>query len=631
MHSHVFAQARDAGDARAHPRLLAAAKPVTGLPIRQLYQKCACGGGCQRCQATSHDRDQAKTEAEATEVSQLLDSTRLQSTPKVGEPGDELDRVADQVTEQIVRTVAPRAPAAPAGLGQPLQAKLRINEPGDVYEQEADRVAEQVMRPPDVPVYPETSQSRAAQLVQRVSGSTAGVGTAPQIVQDVLSSPGEPLDAATRAFFEGRLGHDFRQVRVHSDAKAGISARAIGALAYSIGQHIAFGQRQYRPHTNEGKRLLAHELAHVVQQVNGSCPTNATGAVAGPTQRVAGPIIQRRLLATGTPSDIQDMLSLLQPAIGHELNYDPMTTQIEIAGVGPNPAASSSAERIITQIIDDRKQDAEIQVGKAQTYSTEVPYRDQSISVEFGQFPFPRDLTGPKIQTVDIDDILAVETGSPGHGIAALIHEIAENYYAHSLTPQAGVDRFKASHKAGVEAESDVAQELVGPGRRVAGVSVSIPGGAERVIVDFEYYYVVIDQIKNAVTGSADVGSARKVSRVNVATYTIDGFASGMRAVPPSGGASITSAARDLGKFDTATVRIEGFTDDSGTDNPNVELATHRAELTRDAIISAGAKGGKTRFHTVGYGAINFVAPNNNDANRALNRRVVVIIDRPDI
>jgi len=88
----------------------------------------------------------------------------------------------------------------------------------------------------------------------------------PRIVRDVVGSTGQPLDAGTRAFFENRFGHDFSQVRIHDDARAADSARAVRALAYTVGQDVAFATGQYEPHSAAGRKLLAHELAHVVQQ-----------------------------------------------------------------------------------------------------------------------------------------------------------------------------------------------------------------------------------------------------------------------------------------------------------------------------------------------------------------------------
>jgi len=85
-------------------------------------------------------------------------------------------------------------------------------------------------------------------------------------VDETLRSPGRPLEEPTRAFFAERMGHSFRDVRVHDDARAAGSAKAVGARAYTVGRHVAFGAGAYAPGTAAGDRLLAHELAHVVQQ-----------------------------------------------------------------------------------------------------------------------------------------------------------------------------------------------------------------------------------------------------------------------------------------------------------------------------------------------------------------------------
>jgi hypothetical protein len=102
--------------------------------------------------------------------------------------------------------------------------------------------------------------------IQRAAVSSAPVNAVPPSVHDVLSSPGQPLDAETRAFMEPRFGHDFSAVRVHTDGRAAESARAVNALAYTVGRDVVFGGGEYKPRTSEGKRLLAHELTHVVQQ-----------------------------------------------------------------------------------------------------------------------------------------------------------------------------------------------------------------------------------------------------------------------------------------------------------------------------------------------------------------------------
>lgn len=151
--------------------------------------------------------------------------------------------------------------------GQLLRAKLAISEPGDAYEQEADRVAEQVMRISPADVSRRRNGSRTQPLVQRRASSGAtGLAEVPPIIHEVLSSPGQSLEPRARAFFEPRFGQDFSQVRVHTDITAAESARAVNALAYTVGRDVVFGEGQYVPHTNEGRILIAHELTHVVQE-----------------------------------------------------------------------------------------------------------------------------------------------------------------------------------------------------------------------------------------------------------------------------------------------------------------------------------------------------------------------------
>jgi len=102
--------------------------------------------------------------------------------------------------------------------------------------------------------------------LQRLSTNGAEPATVPPIVHEVLRLPGQRLDQQTRALFEPRFGHDFSKVRVHADAKAAESAKAVNALAYTVGHDIVFGHGQFSPNTNQGQWLLAHELTHAVQQ-----------------------------------------------------------------------------------------------------------------------------------------------------------------------------------------------------------------------------------------------------------------------------------------------------------------------------------------------------------------------------
>lgn len=133
---------------------------------------------------------------------------------------------------------------------QTIQPKLAISTPGDHYEQEADRQAEQVMR------------GSAFDGHDRAARELATAADAPD-------SSAQPLGLAVRTGMESSFGQDFSQVRVHADAQAAAAAQSVNALAYTTGNDIVFGAGQFAPETAAGRRLLAHELAHVVQQRNG--------------------------------------------------------------------------------------------------------------------------------------------------------------------------------------------------------------------------------------------------------------------------------------------------------------------------------------------------------------------------
>jgi hypothetical protein len=150
----------------------------------------------------------------------------------------------------------------------------------DPLEREADRVAERVMRMPAsrVSISPGPLQvsrrcasckdEEDGRIVQtKPADSTAvGGGDVPGVVHEALRKPGQPLDVASRSFFEPRFGRDFSRVRVHTGGLAAESARALDALAYTVGDQIVFADGQ-----SQRRGLLAHELAHVVQQ-SGAAP-----------------------------------------------------------------------------------------------------------------------------------------------------------------------------------------------------------------------------------------------------------------------------------------------------------------------------------------------------------------------
>ena len=132
------------------------------------------------------------------------------------------------------------------------------------------------LRPSSVPLTrvdtipePEAERAHAAGGAS-VPASNGQLGAASSSVGRAMASPSRPLEPTVRQDMEQRFGHDFSMVRVHTDAKAAESARAVDALAYTVGQDIVFSEGHYAHHSREGSKLLAHELAHVIQQERGA-------------------------------------------------------------------------------------------------------------------------------------------------------------------------------------------------------------------------------------------------------------------------------------------------------------------------------------------------------------------------
>ncbi len=135
---------------------------------------------------------------------------------------------------------------------------------------------------------PDGPAGRAGRARSKPAGGPSRTPAAPPAVQDVLNSPGRPLDPKTRADLEPRLGFDFGQVRVHTDAAAAESAGAVNAQAYTVGGHVVFGAHQYAPDSPSGRELLAHELIHTQQQGGSTPPMRNPAGTTPAGQQPAG-------------------------------------------------------------------------------------------------------------------------------------------------------------------------------------------------------------------------------------------------------------------------------------------------------------------------------------------------------
>jgi len=180
-------------------------------------------------------------------------------------------------------------------VAQLVQMKLRMGRPGDAYEREADNVADRVLRMPAASVQRKCAECEAEEegrVMRSAPGAAAPVNMSPETEAGIRSirGGGTPMPESLRSYFEPRFGQDFGSVRLHTDGRAGGLAQSIGARAFTVGGDIAFAPGQYAPESTEGKRLIAHELTHVVQQGYGG--EQAVQRQSAPST-VVGPMVQR--------------------------------------------------------------------------------------------------------------------------------------------------------------------------------------------------------------------------------------------------------------------------------------------------------------------------------------------------
>ena len=222
----------------------------TREPVVQRKADCACGGGCPRCQ----------------------ENLGIQTKLRIGEPGDKYEQEADRIADQVMRMpessvqrqVEPEAE-------EELQPQLMEEEQEEEETLQTKPLAEQITPLVQRQTEPteEEEEEEGTLQTKTTSGQTPTVSSSLQNHITALQGGGQPLPDSERAFFEPRFGVDFSQVRIHADSQAAEVSREVNAHAFTLGQDIVFGSGQYQPTTSEGRRLLAHELTHMLQQHGG--------------------------------------------------------------------------------------------------------------------------------------------------------------------------------------------------------------------------------------------------------------------------------------------------------------------------------------------------------------------------
>ncbi|RUT02468.1 hypothetical protein DSM106972_059460 [Dulcicalothrix desertica PCC 7102] len=187
--------------------------------------------------------------------------------------------------------------------------------------------------------------------LQRRATSRDKPSQVPQIVHEVLQSPGQPLDANTRVEMESHFNRDFSQVRVHTDAKAAESATAVNALAYTVGQDIMFRSQQYAPESNSGQQLLAHELVHVLQQEDSNTVSNLELAISDNASLEAEADQASQAIAGG--QQIQLSLASAATAIQRQI-ADSRREEIIRLGESEDPANRQRALELIIETYYER-------------------------------------------------------------------------------------------------------------------------------------------------------------------------------------------------------------------------------------------------------------------------------------
>lgn len=211
------------------------------VPIIRRDTSCPCGGGCPRCK----------------------DNLVIQPKLKIGSPNDQYEQEADQVAEQVMLMPVPSTNGEnPVSRQTQVRYIQRIctDCEGDIQrqpiEEEEDELEEE-----------ETVQSKV------LSGHNPAVSSDFKSSIQSLKGNGQSLPDSVRGYFEPSFGYDFSSVRIHTSNTAAVTAKSINARAFTLGKDIVFGSGQYLPNTKQGKKLIAHELTHVVQQGNGKIQT----------------------------------------------------------------------------------------------------------------------------------------------------------------------------------------------------------------------------------------------------------------------------------------------------------------------------------------------------------------------
>jgi len=231
--------------------------------------------GRRPAKAVPHRFNPKSDKLQRNAIRNILSSSGAQAKLTIGQPNDkyeqEADRVADQVMSMSDADVAQRVET---GTVQPMQIQRMCPEcENDMAQRQPMEEDEEMLQPKlrdeSLQRQPLEEEEEEELQAKEMPGQTPTVTPNLESRINSLKGGGQPLDSDTRSFFEPRFGHDFSKVRVHTDDASADAAKSINARAFTLGNHVVMGAGQYQPKSQQEKRLLGHELTHVVQQGRG--------------------------------------------------------------------------------------------------------------------------------------------------------------------------------------------------------------------------------------------------------------------------------------------------------------------------------------------------------------------------
>jgi hypothetical protein len=400
---------------------------------------------------------------------------------------------------------------------------------------------------------------------------------------------GEVMADPVRMFMEPRLGRDLGKVRIHRDATAGASAEALNAHAYAIGPHIVFGPNMYRPWSNEGRRLLAHELAHVVQQENG--PPVPRRQAKEPDEPLESALARQDVL-DDIANNNREMAARLEP-IMEELfeRDDPFFVKEDPRLIKLKADLAEDRKRLPGALSDARKHLAttEREFLKTEDLANELRAEQQSLAQEHGPFD---NLSSSLAAWKSVRDrVINDSVDAANQSVEAKLASIRAQWEFIEETRQNIADK---QHFIGQARGQLSAAGLSAARRARVGTEDTVPADPSGQLRLATLLQTMIEASRLL----APYISGKRGRNLRLPTkFNVDDAAAFAKAKKE---ASISADDRDTS--------IGGFYDRDGSDSIHVPRTAHFGEALHEAIHSYSSKVLVVNYHALNEGVTQYIA-----------------------